>query len=245
MYRFFESAIHPLLEATRLKTMVEVGSERGDHTSMLLAYVQERSAHLHVIDPDPLFHPEPFREMHSSYCTLHVEMSHHALPSINSPDVVLLDGDHNWYTVHEELRILDRICRKWPLTFLHDVEWPYGRRDMYYAPERVPTDHRQPYASWGIVRGRSALSRRGVNTGVMNAKHEGGPHNGVLTAVEDFLGETKRDLSLFIAPGNNGLAIVVDRRRLRKRDFANVLRAVHDPQAGAKLSPRYASTALA
>ncbi|HEX8931203.1 MAG TPA: SRPBCC family protein, partial [Actinomycetota bacterium] len=25
-----------------------------------------------------------------------------------------------------------------PVCFLHDVGWPYGRRDLYYAPERIP-----------------------------------------------------------------------------------------------------------
>ncbi len=72
----------------------------------------------------------------------------------------------------------------------------------------------------------------------------GGPRNGVLTAVEDFLGETERDLTLFVVPGNKGLAIIVGREHLRRRRLTKVLRAVHDPQAGAELSPGYASTVL-
>jgi hypothetical protein len=167
-----------------------------------------------------------------------VGLSHDVLPSIESPDVVLLDGDQNWYSVIEELRILDRTCTDWPVTFVHDIEWPYGRRDMYYVPQRVPQDQRQPCTQSGIVRGRSELSPDGINSALWNAVTEGGPRNGVLTAVEDFLGETQRDLMLFTASGNNGLGILLDRGRLRNRRLAKVLRKAHDPRARAKPSPR-------
>jgi hypothetical protein len=245
MHRFFESAIRPLLDVTRLSTVVEVGSEEGLHTRRLLPYVQSRRAHLHVIDPAPHYQAKQFRRLYGNCATLHTQLSHDVLPSIDAPDAVLLDGDHNWFTVIGELRILDRRCDDWPLTFLHDVEWPYGRRDMYYDPATVPADERHPCAYSGIIPGRSELSPRGINIVVANAKHEGGPRNGVLTAVEDFLDETDRDLALFVAPGNKGLGIVVDGRRLRKRRFAKVLRGVHDPRAGAELSPRHASLAFA
>ncbi|MBS1869684.1 MAG: class I SAM-dependent methyltransferase [Actinobacteria bacterium] len=245
MHRFFDSTIRPLLDVTRLSTMVEVGAEQGLHTARLLPYAVSRRAHLHVIDPEPLFATGQFRRQYSDHATLHQQISHDVLPSLGTPDVAFLDGDHNWYTVYEELRILDRTCGAWPLTFLHDIEWPYGRRDLYYAPERLPAEHCHPHASSGIVPGQSELAPEGFNASLINATHEGGPRNGVLTAIEDFLDATERELSLFIAPGNNGLAIVVDRKRLRKRRFAQVLRRVHDARAGAELSPRHASSALA
>ena len=53
-----------------------------------------------------------------------------------------------------------------PVCFLHDVGWPYGRRDLYYAPERIPEEFRQPWAQKGLrlrpARGahRSARARR-------------------------------------------------------------------------------------
>lgn len=234
MYRFFESTIRPLLDLVpRLETMVEVGAENGRHTGQLLPYARARGAHLHVIDPASSFHASNYRRRWAGCSTLHERLSHDALPAIDAPDVVFLDGDHNWYTVYEELRILDRISADWPLTFLHDLEWPYGRRDMYYAPERIPAEHRHPYAQSGIVRGSSELSPTGINEALLNAAHEGGPRNGVRTAVEDFLDETQRDLMLFVVSGNNGLGIVIDRGRLRDRRFAAALR-----RAKAKMAPR-------
>lgn len=242
MYRHFESSIRPLLDVTRLSTIVEVGAEDGLHTFKLLPYVRSRDAHLHVVDPLPKFDLALYQARYGNCSTLHRQSSLDVLPTLDEPDVVLLDGDHNWYTLLEELRILDRTYADWPLTLTHDIEWPYGRRDMYYAPDRVPDDFRQPHSKLGIVRGRSELSRQGMNRELENAEHEGGPHNGVLTAIEDFLDETQRNLVFFIAPGDNGLGIIVDRPRLRQPRFAKVLRRVHDPRAAAALSPRHAST---
>ena len=37
---------------------------------------------------------------HPNDCVLHEALSLNALPRIERPDVVLIDGDHNWYTVH-------------------------------------------------------------------------------------------------------------------------------------------------
>jgi Methyltransferase domain len=242
VYRHFESAVRPLLDVTRLSTIVEVGAEAGLQTFKLLPYVRSRQAHLHIIDPVPRFNIARYRAEYGSCSTLHRSPSHDVLPSLEAPDVVLLDGDHNWYTVIEELRIMDRSYEDWPLTFAHDIEWPYGRRDMYYAPERVPEDCRQPHAQLGIVRGRSELSQPGINRELENAVHEGGARNGVLTAIEDFLDETQRDLVFLIAPGNNGLGIIMDRSRLRQRRLAKVLRRVHDHKAAMTLSPHHAST---
>src|SRR5262249_16164728 len=147
------------------------------HTFKLLPYARTRRAHLHVIDPQPLFDVRLYRLQHGSYSTLHQLPSHEALPSLDALDAVMLDGDHNWYTVLGELRSLDRTSTDWPLTFAHDIEWPYGRRDMYYAPDRVPAYCRQPYDQLGIVRGSSELSHKGINRVLANATHEGGPRN--------------------------------------------------------------------
>ncbi|MEO5706420.1 MAG: hypothetical protein ABIT10_08945 [Alteraurantiacibacter sp.] len=60
-----------------------------------------------------------------------------------------MDGDHNYYTVSAELQAIDALCAahgKPFLAFLHDIIWPRARRDMYYAPERIPSAHRHAYS---------------------------------------------------------------------------------------------------
>ena len=74
---------------------------------------------------------------------------------IDRADAVLIDGDHNWHTVYNELKIVDEF-QVWPITLLHDIDWPYGRRDVYYDPSTVPAEYRQPHVKAGLVRGKSA-----------------------------------------------------------------------------------------
>ncbi len=61
---------------------------------------------------------------------------------------------------------------------------------MYYDLNNVPIEYQQPSAQKGISRGVSTLSEvpgEGKNPDLWNAVHEGGPRNGVLTAIEDFI----------------------------------------------------------
>ena len=65
-------------------------------------------------------------------------------------DAALIDGDHNWFTVVPRAadarpRSRERPDRPCPVMILHDVLWPYGRRDLYYEPSRIPDEYRQPY----------------------------------------------------------------------------------------------------
>ena len=80
-------------------------------------------------------------------------------------DAALIDGDHNWYTVYHELRLLAEGAKRngtpLPVLILHDVLWPYGRRDLYYAPDQIPEEFRQPYAQQGMRPGSRKLLERG------------------------------------------------------------------------------------
>src|SRR4029077_10401983 len=82
-----------------------------------------------------------------------------------------------------------------PILILHDVLWPYGRRDLYYAPERIPEEFRQPYSQKGIEPGTPhVLAKGGMNLTMWNADLEGGPRNGVMTALDDFIAEYDKPL---------------------------------------------------
>jgi hypothetical protein len=219
---------------------VRPGSEYGYNTVRLTHWAAAHRAVVHAIDPQPLFDVEALQRRYSKALAMYPTVSLEALPAIKRPDVVLIDGDHNWYTVFHELELVDCLSRTWPLTCLHDVAGVYGRRDMYYAPLLIPPEYRQPYERSGIVEGRSQLSPRGRNAGLANAAHEGGPRNGVLTAIEDFMKQTKRSLELFIVQGPEGLAVLVDRDRLKTK-VGDVIERIHAPVLALELSPDYAS----
>ena len=144
------------------------------------------------------------------------------LPKLAAVDAALIDGDHNWYTVYHELRMLAATARAagapLPVLIMHDVGWPYGRRDLYYAPERIPEEFRQPYAQRGMRPGSAELlaergrpQRRRCTT----RSSEGGPRNGVMTALDDFVAEYDRPLRRVVLPIYFGLAIVAEEEYAR------------------------------
>ena len=101
---------------------------------------------------------------------------------------------------------------------LHDVLWPYGRRDLYYDPETVPAEFRQPYKQAGMRMDRKKLlPKGGLNPTMFNAEVEGGPRNGVMTAIDDWMAEHDRPLRLLVLPIYFGLAIVVEEERLQQQ----------------------------
>jgi hypothetical protein len=148
-----------------------------------------------------------------------------ALPQLTGVyDCILIDGDHNWYTVFNELRLIRQrgLLRKGGMIFFHDVEWPYGRRDMYYQPNTIPAEYRHEYALKGMLRKQSKLpDSGGVNSTYWNAVYEGGPKNGVLTAIEDFVAEHASEYNFCrIKHHLCGLGILQYRRKAPSEDIS-------------------------
>ncbi|RCW50893.1 class I SAM-dependent methyltransferase [Paenibacillus prosopidis] len=211
MQRFWEKIVGPILQQEQPKTLVEIGALYGENTVKLLHYAHQNNAVVIVIDPFPAFHESQWGETLRQHMILLREYSLDVLPRLQWYDAILIDGDHNWYTVYHELKEVEKFAQRtgaFPLIFLHDTEWPYGRRDLYHNPSIIPIHFRQPYAQKGIVQGVSQLVDHGFNSTSFHAIHENGPRNGVMTAIEDFLRESTFPLSLHRAHSNNGLAII-------------------------------------
>ena len=215
MHRFWSKVIRPILGAARPDVVVEIGAKGGEHTRSLARYCRSHAATLHVIDPAPRFEPSEFGD----WVVFHKGLSLDVLPDLGPVDVALIDGDHNWYTVNNELRLLQRAARSagrpTPLVICHDACWPYGRRDMYHDPEAIPAEYRHPWERAGVVPGSSALAPEGgLNAGLANAREEGGPRNGVMTAIEDFVATANQPLEVTMLPVLHGLAIVAPGSRV-------------------------------
>ena len=198
------------LDAVRARSVGEVGAYAGDLTRLLLRWAQGAGARVVAIDPSPQPELEQL-ERERAELELIRETSFRAFEQIALPDALVLDGDHNYYTVSEELR---RIALRsadegvdLPLLLLHDVSWPHGRRDDYFDPEQIPAEHRQPIVpEGGLYPGVEGIREGGLPYHYP-AAHEGGPRNGVLTAVEDFL-TARQDLRLAVIPAFFGLGVL-------------------------------------
>ena len=105
----------------------------------------------------------------------------------------------------------------------HDVCWPHGRRDDYYAAEQIPEADRHPVGGGKLIPGDPGVHEHGLEY-PRSAAREGGPRNGVLTAIEDFA-EGRDDLRLAIVPAFFGFGALWD----RGAPWADAVAAILDP----------------
>ena len=212
----FEPILTGALQIAGAANIVEIGAEFGGASARLAAHAQAHGGWLTSIDPSP-------KREFLDWVAANPHIRHVAAPSLESietcggTDAWVIDGDHNWYTVYHELKAIERVCTrdgKPILAILHEMCWPWARRDLYYAPDRIPADFRHPYSfDDGVTQGNPGLVRGGGFRGMGQfacARREGGPRNGVLTAVEDFKAESDRELVLAIIPAVFGLGILFD-----------------------------------
>jgi hypothetical protein len=191
-------------------SVIEVGALDGDLTRLLLIWAQASGAEIVAVDPLPHADLETLVRDEDAVQLVR-EPSLEALTHVPLADTIILDGDHNYYTVAEELRIIaERAAaeqRPLPLLLLHDVGWPHGRRDDYYVPEQIPAEHRQPIAREGCLHPDEPGTRPGALPYHNPAAREGGARNGVLTALEDFVAG-REELALAIVPTFFGMGVV-------------------------------------
>lgn len=204
----FADVIFPCLDAIGARSVVEIGAMKGTTTRDLLEWAGPAGSRITAVDPAPhdellaLASERPELEL---VCDLSLD----ALERLGVPDAFLIDGDHNYYTLSHELALIYERApdARMPLIFLHDVAWPLARRDQYAAPERIPAEHRHPYAhAVALAPGESGVVDAGLRYEWVACK-EGGPRNGVLTAIEDFL-EHHKCMQFSLIPAFFGLGVL-------------------------------------
>jgi hypothetical protein len=209
---FADSIIKPYIKSRGYKRLCEIGASLGENTNKLL---ELESVSITIIDPG-IDADLNEKTNHSPRVNVKKGLSLEVLPHLYEEfDCVLIDGDHNWYTVYNELKLIDQheLLKPGGTIFFHDVGFPYGRRDMYYQPETIPQEFTQPYERKGIIEGQSELSSdSGANAEHFNAAHEGGPRNGVLTAIEDFLKENEGKYKFIHIRQEFGLGVMLKRK---------------------------------
>ena len=138
------------LDAAAPRSLVEVGAYAGDVTGCWWRGRRGRRPRRwcrSTLSRSPRWWRWPPSTRNWSWCA---GRASRRCPDLAPADAYIIDGDHNYYTVSEELRLIDAPRRsRLPLLLCHDVCWPHARRDAYYTPEAIPDEHRQP-----IGRGR-------------------------------------------------------------------------------------------
>ncbi|MBJ6122129.1 class I SAM-dependent methyltransferase [Sphingomonas mollis] len=232
------------LKIAGARDVVEIGADLGGMSKKLADQMADVGGSLTSIDPEPA--EEFLRWVIGCRNVRHIPApSLEAMPGLANVDAWVIDGDHNYYTVRNELAIADQIGQrdgKPLLAILHDVSWPCARRDMYYAPKRIPAEWRQPYSYEGGVTLDDVELVHGAGFHGQGyfafAKHSGGPRNGVLTAVEDFVADLRtegRDVAFALIPAVLGLGVVFDSSAPWAPDLAAMLLPFHDNRLIARL----------
>jgi len=200
----------PCLDAAGVRSIAEVGAFAGDLTEVLVEWAEASGARVAAVDPSPQPGLVKLAEERPGLDLIR-ETSLAALPALPElPDAVVIDGDHNFWTVREELRLIGERApgADLPLLLFHDVCWPHARRDDYFDPSQIPEEYRLPVigSRGGIAPGEPGLAPGGLPY-PRSAEREGGEHNGVLTAVEAFVASRER-LRLVVVPVFFGFGVV-------------------------------------
>ncbi|MEV5824901.1 class I SAM-dependent methyltransferase [Spirillospora sp. NPDC052242] len=200
----FRSLFEAIARCREIGTVVEVGVESG-RTSAVYA---DLGATVHCVEPNPT---DELRAVLAADPRLHLVegRSPDVLGELPVADLYVLDGDHNYAVVREELAWIMKNAPD-AVVALHDVLWPSGRRDMYYQPSPLAAEDAHPATDGGPTVWHDEVTPVGfVGMGDYTvAAHAGGERNGVLTAVEDALVEGGGDWRFEIVPAVFGLGVL-------------------------------------
>src|SRR5690349_52109 len=136
MHRFWNLFTGPIVENVKPQRIMEIGAEFGWNTRNILEYCRRNGVRADIVDPVALPSLQKVIDEFPDVVTFHNCKSIEVVTKAPTPDILFLDGDHNWRTVFTELSQLYARARDAgalpPILLAHDCAWPYARRDMYY-----------------------------------------------------------------------------------------------------------------
>lgn len=209
------SFLNPIFDLIQPTSLIEIGAAQGHMTRLYGEWARQHNAEMTVIDIAPLDDlKRTLAEEQLQHVELKVGGSLDVLPTVSDKDCFIIDGDHNYYTVSNELRIIHEHNSP-RLIVMHDMGWPWAYRDSYYDVQRIPEGERQPVNENlydGIVPTIPGVVPHFGHTSALSGFHfastEGGAKNGVVTALNDFL-ETYPHYEVFKVEGFFGIGVLV------------------------------------
>ena len=221
----------PVLEQVQAQRIAEIGAAEGGNTRLLAEFLQARHGTLITMDPAPRGTFLQWVQSMQGTVQHLMDYSLNCIPQAGAVDAWFVDGDHNWYTVLNELLQIDALAirhHKPALIFMHDVGWPCARRDMYYNPATIPKQFVQPNSNQlGLNLDKHSIAH-GALIGPYWALEEGGARNGVMTAVEDFIAQCHARYAWFYVPAILGFGVLVDITHAHAQAIADYFQPYHN-----------------
>lgn len=228
MNHFWDRVIAPVVEALRPSTILQIGAKDDRTVPKLIEVANRIGAVIHVAALNPSFDLEAARHDAGDRLIVHRARGLDVVPLLAAPDLILIDDDPNWYTVHSLLTAIDRQVRRsgrpFPTIVLTQTGWPYARRDSYDEPSAIPAAFRQIFEQAGIMPDTVSLSaQNGLFSDRFNAATENEDQNGVLTALENFVADRPGRFVITLLPMFHGLALLHPTRGREDRTLQPVL----------------------
>lgn len=227
---FYADLIERLAALPRCPDVVEIGSESGEMSLRLATAAAARGGILYVVEPSPSDLLRTFAAEHANVRIVE-GYSPEALRGLPPAGLYVVDGDHNYVTVRGEVEAIFGATppgtARDTIAVMHDIGWPSGRRDQYYAPDRLPSDAVWPHSfTRGAMLDSGELAPEGHGFrgegAFAFALHEGGPRNGVRTAIEDVLAADP-SLAMLTTPLVFGLGVIGDRTHAQWSDVVALM----------------------
>lgn len=220
VHKLWDRIVHPTLCAIQPSVLLEVGGVEGGMTGRLLGYAKDHAVTIHAVRAGPPFNLDEAELAPGASLLFHDASPLEVLGDLRDVDLALIDGDHNWYTVFNQLKLIERGAEgrgeTFPVVLIHDTDWPYGRRDAYRDGADIPDDFRLPARRGGLLPGvAEPITDDGLSQHLEHAVTSGGAHNGVLTAVEEFVAEGSEMIQLEL-PGHYGVTLVASPDRVAR-----------------------------
>ena len=237
MHRSYATVVEPVIQALRPRTIAEIGAGSGRLTARLLTTLGAGTPRIHAIDPAPAFTPAQIGD-DTNRVSVHRELADSALGRIAAIDLLLIDGDPNWYSVTRTLEIAAKSAREernpLPVMLIHNVHWPFGRRDGYHDPSALPQHAVNPHTEAGLSPVSGKPLEEGLRLTPFVAIAEHGDRNGVMTAIEDFTRADSDAWKLVDVPGFGGTALLVAAARVAAEPELRALLGFLDARDGLK-----------
>lgn len=196
-YHGYIPLVKKFLSTIEAPQVLEVGIDMGQTSTPLIAFMARVHKSFHFIGVDVFIRnhiPVVFNNLDlagDQRVTLVEANSLEFLPNAKKNyqpfDVVLLDGDHNYYTVINELKYLNEITNPNSVVIIDDYHGRWAERDLWYS-------ERDEYRE-------NKFASKPIET----EKH------GVKTAVDEFLSENQ---DWFLSCPIKGEPVVLTKRKL-------------------------------
>jgi len=229
----FEELILKSLRHSNINVILEIGSGNGDLTESLIDFVVERNGSLTIIDTYPASWIIETQLKFVQNVSLFQEKSIVAIPKLERLGCVVIDGDHNYYTVLKELELIASFlpCGDFPLILIHDVYGPCARRDFYADVRSIPRNWLN--SPCGIASAlpviELAFGKKGTffSDGSALSSDSGGTQNGILTAIETFI-ERERVWDFYCVPCCFGLGVLCHHKAPYRDEIKTIFSPFHD-----------------